>query len=77
MKKEIAITPNQIKQSINDLLDEVEYWQKQSTEANKRIDKAIFFLNNECMYSKDLGYCDDLWCGRVKDLVNILKGEDE
>ena len=45
-------------------------------ERNNRINKAIEFLNEECCYDKDLGYCDDLWCGDIPKLIKILKGED-
>ena len=59
----------QLKLKVKELEDKTE-------RLNNIINTAIFFLNNECMYSKDLGYCDDLLCGRVQDLVNILKGEN-
>ena len=46
-------------------------------ELEKRIDKAIEFLNEECFYDKDLGYCDDLWCGDIPKLIKILKEEEK
>ena len=76
MKKEIAITPNQIKQSINDLLDEVEYWQKQSTEANNKIDKAIEIYENK----ETINYKKKKFLGskNTSDLMyEALKGDDK
>ena len=40
-----------------------------------RIDKAINYINEECSFDGDY-YCDDLYCGDVKKLVDILQGSD-
>lgn len=66
-----TIIPTEIFNELyNDAKEEIE-------RLNNNINKAIEFLNNECLYDEDLGYCDDLWCGIVQELVNILKGVDE
>ena len=73
-----------MKQKIIDYIEELErkaqdiekYFKLWHEEYHKN-NKAIEFLNNECLYDEDLGYCDDLWCGRVQEIVNIFKGDDK
>ncbi len=62
---------------IENLTNDLEREKSQVKEYGTRLLKAIEFLNDECMYSEELGYCDDLWCGRVQELVNKLEGVDK
>lgn len=85
-----AITPD-VKDDVRYLLEEIErlkemklHTEKYASEMEDKYileknknNKAIEFLDNECLYDEDLGYCDDLWCGQVQELVDILKGVDE
>lgn len=54
-----------------------EFYLEQLKEKQEKINKAIEYLNDECLYDKNFGFCDDLYCGQVQELVNILKGVDK
>lgn len=68
MNKEITISPRQIAQAIDNLLDEKEQLQR-------RVDKAIEYINDLSLDFYDYE-CNQLIVGKymINDLLEILKG---
>ena len=47
-----------------------------NSELQDRIDKAIEYIENECL-DDNYNYCDDLCGNEIFDVLDILKGSDK
>lgn len=52
----------------------IEEKDKEIERLKEKINNALEYLKEECLFDGKI-YCDDLWCGDIPKLVNILNGE--